>query len=76
MDPLCKNPRCGLRHPASWNCARALYEAQKALPVVETAEQPLVLTEPIVLTPSVNKDRHKPGYMREYMKRRRAALKA
>lgn len=71
-------PLCGYAHRAGEVCGR------DSAPLVLTA--PVVLTEPapVVLTRGVNKqsseerrpdmrknDRHKPGYMRDYMRKRR-----
>jgi hypothetical protein len=75
---------CGLEHRGWVSCAKARTDSMRAVQTHAAPHQPEaqveqacpethVLTADHVLTPCVNKDRHRPGYMRDYMRARRAS---
>lgn len=70
---ICRSPKCGLEHPGWVSCSKAKADASRLQEPVLTAPEP-VLTEPdpvLTATKHVLTDRHKAGYMRDYMKARR-----
>lgn len=57
---------CGLEHRGWVSCAKAKAEFAK------TVEAKVVPLEACVNKVALTQDRHKPGYMRDYMRKRRA----